>query len=366
MSIYPPINLKKYRLEVRLKAAILVGKKTMEIKEVQIPEISENEILIKIIATGICGSDVHVFSGESPFDYPVAIGHEIVGKVGHLGSKVTEFKIDDRVIIFPVGFCSKCSFCINGRFNLCDNMIAMGEAPENGGFAEYVKVNKEIAVKVPDQFSLYQAILIEPVAVASHAVNISEAKKNSRIVIFGAGTIGLTVLSTLKFRGISDITVVDIIDERLKTAIEMGARRTINLRTGKMPLEWPVRKFGSLDLYKTGEVDISFDCVNVEDTFNKSLEILSKGGKLITVGEPSGDILLKSIPLKLLVIGEIKVMGSCIYLKEDFFKAMEIIKKTPQIIKIITKEYHNIDKTQEAFEEFIKTKNQNIKILVLS
>lgn len=349
-----------------MKAAILTGKKTIEIKEVEIPKIEENELLVKIISIGICGSDLHVFLGESPFDYPIAIGHEIVGKVSNLGNMVTEFKIGDLVNIFPVGFCGNCSFCNQGRFNLCDNMIAMGEAPTNGGFAEYVKVNKDMAVKIPEEFSLYQAMLIEPVAVASHAVTLAEVNKDSRIVIFGAGTIGLAVLATLKSKGINDITVIDIINQRLKIAGDMGAKNTINLHQNEMPEEWPKRKFGSLDLYKSGKIDICFDCVNIEDTFNKSLEILKKGGKLIVVGEPSGDIVIRSIPLKLLGIGEIKVMGSCIYLKEDYPKAMDIIRKIPNITNIITKEYHSIEKTQEAFEEAIMTKDINIKILVLS
>jgi L-iditol 2-dehydrogenase len=349
-----------------LKAAILVRKKRMEIKEIEVPRINKHEMLIKIISTGICGSDVHVFSGESPFNYPVAIGHEIIGTVIKFGSNVTDFKVNDRIVVFPVVFCKKCSFCINDRYNLCDNMIAMGEAPTNGGFAQYVKVNKEMAVKVPDEFSLYQAALIEPAAVASHAINISEVKINNKVVIFGAGTIGLMVIATLNYMGIKDVTVIDVIDSRLKIAAKLGAKRIINLEKDKLPSNWPVRSFGSPNLYKAGEIDVIYDCVNVEDTFNKSLEILTKGGKLIVVGEPSGDIMLKSIPLKLLVIGEIKIMGSCIYLKEDFYRAMDIIRKTSEITKVITKEYSSIDNTQEAFEEFIKTKNKNIKILVLS
>ena len=351
-----------------MKAALLVGKKKFTIKEIPIPDVSDDEVLIRIEVTGICGSDVHVFNGEQDYPYPVAIGHEIVGRIEKIGSRVKKHKTAQRVSILPSETCGRCAFCKSGRTNLCDNILCIGELPDNGGFAEYVKVKSNMVFQVPETVTLHEASLMEPVAAAHYiSKNVVLAYgKNAKIGIMGMGTIGLLILQVLKrWFHCSEVYGFDIIDERLTLAKKLGADEVYNLKK-PLPAEWPSRSYDSPDLYKSGVFDVIIDCAAVTTSLNGAIKLVKKTGRVVLVGEPSGPITLDIVSLKLIVLGEITVIGTMQYTAGDFTQAIKILQNHLIDSKSMVTKTEPLSNVQKAFEDYIGNRAEQIKVLVES
>ena len=351
-----------------MKAAFLTGREKFEIREVPIPEVSRDEVLIKIQVTGICGSDVHVFKGEQDYEYPIAIGHEIVGTVAGTGRDVSNVQMVDRVTILPSETCGECGFCKKGKTNLCDNIKCIGEMPENGGFAEYIKAKSEMVYKIPDDLSLEEASLIEPVAAAHYiANNIYRKYGNALSVgIIGVGTIGLLVLQVLRnWFKIGKLYGFDILENRLVLAEKLGAEKAFNTLK-PFPDSWPSRSFDSPDLYKSGVFDVMIDCAATTESLNNALKLVKKDGRVVLVGEPSGPIILDTVSLKLIVLGEIVLVGSMQYQAVDFYKAMEILQNHAVDSDAMITKTEPLENVENAFKEYITKHDYQIKVLVKS
>ena len=214
--------------------AILVTPKHFEIKECPVPEPKENEILMKVEFVGMCGSDIHGFE-FGPFIPPkdpnqkIGLGHEVAGEVVKIGSKVTKFKVGDKVLIEPGVPDNTCEYCRTGRYNICPGVDFMATQPNyKGALTEYMTHPEEWTYHVPENMTTMEAALVEPAAVGMHAAILGGAQLGKSIVILGAGTIGLMVLQACKSLGATDITVVDIMQKRLDLALKLGASRVIN------------------------------------------------------------------------------------------------------------------------------------------
>ena len=349
-----------------MKEALLVGKKEFAIREVPVPDVSKDEVLIRIEVTGICGSDVHVFNGEQDYPYPVAIGHEIVGRIDKIGGGVKGLRTGERVSILPSETCGKCAFCKSRRTNLCDDILCIGELHGNGGFAEYVKVKSNMVFRVPGGVSLQEASLIEPVAAAHYISNkaVAGVDGGAKIGIIGMGTIGLLVLQVLKKRfNCSNVHGFDIIDKRLALAKKLGASEVYNLDK-PLPPEWPSRSYDSPDLYKSGVFDVIIDCAAVTPSLNAAIKLAKKTGRVVLVGEPSGPITLDIVSLKLIVLGEVNLVGSMQYTAFDFTRAIQILKKHLIDTGSMVTKTEPLSKVQKAFENYIANRADQIKVLI--
>lgn len=294
------------RYTQRMKALLLKRYMELEMAEVPRPEIAGDEILVRVRACGICGSDVHGLDGSTGRRLPPLImGHEAAGVVEETGAAVSAFRPGDRVTFDSTVWCGRCFYCRRGEVNLCDCRQVLGVSPgeyrRHGAFAEYVAVPERIAYKIPDALSFEHAAMIEAVSVAVHAVSLTPVKLDDTAVVVGTGMIGVLAVQALRLAGCGQIIAVDIDDARLRLAEQSGATQTVNAAAADVPAV--VRE-------ATGGrgADIAIEAVGVTATVQTALASTRKGGALTLIGNASPTI---ELPLQSVVTRQIRVMGSC-------------------------------------------------------
>jgi len=265
-----------------LKALIYTKPYCFEYSDFPDPVVGEDEVLIRVKACGICGSDVHGFTGKTGRRLPPLImGHEAAGIVEDFGKNVKEFKKGDRVCFDSTVYCNKCQACRNGLYNRCEKRQVLGvstpEFKRHGAFAEYVSVPSWIVFKIPDNMSFIQAAFLEPASIGTHAGNRPPITSEDTVVVIGGGTIGLFVLQAARLRGAAKVIVTDINDFRLDLASKLGADKVIN--PSKCDLKEAVFK----ETEGKG-ANVSFEVVGFAKTFRDCISITKTGGHVIAVG----------------------------------------------------------------------------------
>ena len=216
-----------------MRALLLEEYNELKLTDVPMPEFGNEDVLIRVKACGICGSDVHGYDGSTGRRIPPLImGHEAAGIVHSAGRDVQSFKPGDRVTFDSTISCGACRFCAAGAVNLCEKRqvlgVSCGEYRRNGAFAEYVSVPARIVYALPDEFSFAHAALIEAVSVAVHAAKITEIRPGSTAVVIGAGMIGLLSVQAFRHYGCDRVFAVDVDETRLKMARDLGATDTFS------------------------------------------------------------------------------------------------------------------------------------------
>ena len=289
-----------------MKALVLEEYNKLVYKDVPDPVISDNEVLIKVRACGICGSDVHGLDGSTGRRIPPMImGHEASGIIVETGKVVKNWKSGDRVTFDSTVYQLDDWYTLEGLYNLSDNREVLGVSPgsykRDGAFAEYIKVPQHILYRIPENVTYEQAAMTEAVAVALHSINISGIKTGDKCVVVGAGMIGIFIIKLLKISGASKIIAIDIDTNRCDQALRAGADNVF-ISTGGNNEE-------KIQLLTSGRgADISFEAVGRSESVNMAIDVLRKGGKSILVGNTSPEI---KFPLQKVVTKELKVLGSC-------------------------------------------------------
>ncbi len=224
-------------MEGKMRAQVFYEAEVMKMEMIDIPKIADNEVLVKVKATGICGSDISYYYGHSPLGTadgkgPLVLGHEFSGEVvevGALPASLGLFKPGDRVTCNPVMQCNACPMCAEGKFNICPNSVVPG-VTVNGAFAEYCKLNYTHVYKIPDEMSFEDAAIIEPLACGSYAVKKLDVKAGDFVVVFGPGPIGIMMVQLIKSLGAGKVAIVGTRDYPLGVALELGADYAINVK----------------------------------------------------------------------------------------------------------------------------------------
>ncbi|WP_239616177.1 2,3-butanediol dehydrogenase [Cohnella mopanensis] len=285
-----------------MKAAKLYGAKDIRVEEAQLPALQEGMVKVKVEFAGICGSDMHEYmAGPYPIRKQPVIGHEFSGTVIQVGEGVTDTKVGDRVAIEPLIACGTCVNCKRGFANLCVRQDGYGYTL-SGGFAEYAVVKQENIFRLPDNMSLELGALVEPTAVAVHAVRQSQLRLGDTVAIFGAGPIGLLLLQSVKAAGASQIFIVEVSEERRKKALELGATHAIN------PIDTDAAH--SIKEATNGGVDVAYDAAGVQATFVAGVGSVRPGGefKVVSVWEKP-----VTFDPNMIVRSEAKISGSYAY-----------------------------------------------------
>ena len=199
-------------------------------REIPVPEITEDQVLVKIMRIGICGSDIHVYHGKHPFTkYPVTQGHEVSGEIVKLGDKVTGFHVGQKITIEPQVYCGHCYPCRHGKYNLCEELKVMG-FQTTGTASEYFAVDASKVTPIPEEMSYEEGAMIEPLAVAVHGVKQMGDVTGMNIVVIGAGPIGNLVAQTAKGMGAAKVMITDVSDLRLEKAKGCGIDVCVNTK----------------------------------------------------------------------------------------------------------------------------------------
>ena len=289
-----------------MKALVLTAAKQFEYKDVPDPEFEDHEILVKVQACGICGSDVHGMDLSTGRRIPpIIMGHEASGIVEQVGKNVKQWKPGDRVTFDSTIYCGDCYFCWRGEVNLCDNRRILGVSCEDyrqhGAFAEYVVVPSHTVCRLPDNVSFEAATLVEGISIAVHAVQLTPISLNDTAVVVGSGMIGLLVIQALKSSSCGWIIAVDLDESKLTLAKELGADIAINAKDEKLSEI-------ILDLTHGRGANVAFEVVGVTAAVDTAVKSLRKGGALTVVGNLSPRI---DFPLQAIVTRELTLYGSC-------------------------------------------------------
>ena len=289
-----------------MKALLLSEYRRLELVDLPRPEIGADDVLVRVAACGVCGSDVHGYDGSTGRRVPpIVMGHEAAGIVEATGAAVTRFEPGDRVTFDSTIFCGECDYCRAGRSNLCDRRevlgVSCGEYRRQGAFAELVAVPERVMHALPDAVPLEHAALIEAVAVAVHAVRLAPLAEDDDVVVVGAGLIGLLVVQALRNAHCGRVLAVDVADERLALAQRLGAAATFNAGAGDV-VDRVIHATGGRG------AAVALEVVGTTATIDTAVRSVRKGGAVTLIGNLSPRA---EIPLQMIVNREITLRGSC-------------------------------------------------------
>jgi len=288
-----------------MKALLLSSYKNLELADLPAPSPAPDEVLIRVAACGICGSDVHGYDGSSGRRIPpIVMGHEAAGVIAAVGSAVKTFAPGDRVTFDSTVYCGECPNCRRGNVNLCDRRQVLGVSCADyrraGAFAEFVAVPARILYRLPDNFSFAEAAMLEAVAVAIHGVNLAQLAPGSTALVVGAGTIGILTLQALRAAGCSKVFVTDVDTQRLALAKKLGATETFLSDDSLLAR--------ILERTNNEGVDVAIECVGRNETVAASIDVTRKGGTVVLVGNIAPNV---NLPLQKVVTRQIRLQGSC-------------------------------------------------------
>ncbi|MTT31116.1 alcohol dehydrogenase catalytic domain-containing protein [Terrilactibacillus sp. BCM23-1] len=341
-----------------MKAAIMKGIREITIETLPIPEIASDEVLIKVKAVGICGSDLHYYSngriGKYVVEKPMILGHECSGDIAAVGSDVKRFKVGDRVAVEPGVTCGHCEACKEGRYNLCPDVQFLATPPIDGAFVQYIKMRQDFVFSIPETLSYEEAALIEPFSVGIHAASRTKLQPGSTIAIMGMGPVGLMAVVAAKAYGASTIIVTDLEKLRLDAAKEMGATHVINIRE-KDPAE-EIKK-----ITNGKGVDVAWETAGNPKALQSALESVKRGGKLAIVGLPAQNEIPLNVPF--IADNEVDIYGVFRY-ANTYPKGINFLSSgIADTTKLVTDKY-SLEDTQEAMERALNHKDECLKVVV--
>jgi L-iditol 2-dehydrogenase len=340
------------------RAVYMTGINKMEIREMEVPVPKEKEVLVKLEYVGICGSDVHYLEhgkiGNFIVNGDFILGHECAGTIVAIGSSVKNLKVGDKVALEPGLTCGQCEFCKTGRYNLCPDVEFLATPPYHGCLMNYIAYPENMAFKLPDNVSTKEGALVEPLAVGLHAAAQGNVKLGDKVVILGAGCIGLVTLLACKAFGATDVIVVDVIEKRLECAKKLGASYVINAKNENV-----LEKIAELTGGKG--VDKVIETAGSEFTIKQTAYMVKRGGTIILVGLASKDIV--EFDFMQIMTKEIEIKSVFRY-RNLYPAAIGAIADGKIDVKgIITHEF-DFEDSKKAFDFVIENKNDVVKAVI--
>lgn len=288
-----------------MKAVRLESIGNLFTREVEKPAPGPDELLVRVEACGICGTDRHLLHGEFPSTPPVTLGHEFSGIIEAMGSEVTGFKIGDRITGDPNISCGRCPQCMNGRVNLCRNLRAIG-IHRDGGFAEYVLVPQKQAFSLPLSLNPLHGAFCEPLACCLHGIDIAEIRAGSSVVVLGGGVIGLLTVQLAKLAGATTVILSTRQEAKRRLAEEVGATATVDPSSTDI-----IEAIAGPNGLVPGGVDVVIECAGVPDTVMQTTRLAKAGGTVVILGVMPQGAKVELEPFDIL-FRELRVLGSFI------------------------------------------------------
>ncbi|QJD85717.1 NAD(P)-dependent alcohol dehydrogenase [Cohnella herbarum] len=345
-------------ISATMKAAVMTEPRRIVTEERPIPELNDDEVLVKVMAVGVCGSDVHYYEhgriGDAAVEYPMILGHECAGEVVAAGKSVSRVSPGDRVAIEPQTTCGRCPACKSGKYNLCPEVVFFATPPIDGAFAQYVKAREDFLFPIPDHLSYEEASLVEPFSVGIHAANRTGLKPGNTVAIMGMGPVGLLAVVAAKAYGASRIYVTDLEPVRLEAAKKLGATHAIN-----------VREQDAVETIKTLNgglgVDVAWETAGNPKALQSALLSLRRGGKLAIVGLP----IQAEIPLNVhfMTNHEVDIYGVFRY-ADTYPAGIEILASGIADVNSLITDRYPLERTQEAMDRALHNKSGSLKVIV--
>lgn len=321
---------------------------------VPVPQPKRGEVLIRMEMIGICGSDIHVYHGKHPFTkYPVTQGHEVSGEIVALGENVSGFAVGQKVTVEPQIFCGECYPCTHGKYNLCEELKVMG-FQSTGMASGWFAVDASKVTPLPAAMSFAQGAMIEPLAVAVHAVRRFGDIAGKKVAVLGAGPIGNLVAQTAKGMGAEKVMVTDVSDYRLALAKKCGADAVYNTRE---------QDFGEalVDCFGRDKADVIYDCAGNNITINQAIRSARKGSTIILVAVFAD---MAQADLAVLNDHELDLNTTMMYRHEDYVKAIELVEAGQVALEPLMSKVFPFTQYKQAYEFIDANRETTMKVLV--
>lgn len=337
-----------------MKAAIFKKPGLIEVEEKNLRPLKDDELLIRVKACGVCGTDIHIFHGEegsAPVTPPIILGHEYSGEIVEIGSGIEDFKIGDRVAVDPNMYCGKCVYCRDGKSHLCNHLEALGVTVD-GGFAEYCIVPASQAYLFPQTLDFEEAAMVEPLACCLHGIDNIGIKAGQSVAILGGGAIGLLMLQLAKLQGASFIMVSEPLESRRKLALKLGADVTAN------PLDEDLLST-ALPHIPEG-FDVVIESAGKAVAIQQAIQIARKGASILVFSVSSPDAKLDLYPIDLFK-KELTIKGSFIN-PGTHRRALSLIASGKLNVKDLITHQYGLDGMAEAIR--MQASPEAVKVIV--
>lgn len=334
-----------------MKALQYFGKQDLRFVDLPEPQIGENEILMKVKKVGICGTDLHIYNGGMNMPLPLVLGHEFVGDIVKIGKNVTNVNAGDKAVAEHLIGCGKCSYCQEGKKNLCKNPTVIG-LNRQGALAEYISIPSDLVFKLPDEFSYDEGVLVEPLSIAVYAVRKAGVKVGDQIAVVGQGPIGLLVDFVARASG-GTVNGFDKHDNRIDYAKNHGYIHKGFNTTRREYLEQFKENVAE-------GADIVFEAVGSDTSAELAIELSRSGGKVVILGIFEHDVMINMMDI---VRKELQIFGSwtCVF---SFGETILLMKSQKlDASQLITHRYPFSDAVK-AFEEAFSDKSNRIKSVI--
>ena len=338
-----------------MKALLYQDYDKLVLEDIPLPDIQADELLVQVKACGICGSELESFRNRSERRKPpLVMGHEFSGIIASVGEKVGGFRIGDAVVSNSIFSCGKCNYCLHEQAHLCETRQVFG-MDRPGAFAQYVAVPEKCLSKIPGNISFQEACLAEPLANGIHMLHLTARLHPKRIMIIGAGPIGLMALHVFKQMGKAEVIICDIKQERLDVALQLGAKAAYKYLEG---IDKTV-----IDAISGGEgIDIVIDAVGLFATQHKALTLVRSGGAVVLIGLHENVVAFRSYDI---ILPEKQVLGSYAASQREIREALELIEgKKIDLTSWIS--YCSLDNAIDAFQNLLSPVSQSIKTVIVS
>ena len=341
-------------MQKRMIQQVMTAPGEISFREIPVPVAGPEQILVRTKRIGICGSDIHVYHGKHPYtSYPVTQGHEISGEIAAVGSAVTGFSVGQRVTIEPQVACGTCYNCRHGRYNICEQLKVMG-FQTTGAASEYFSIDQKRVDLLPDNVDDDQGAMVEPAAVAVHAVRRSGPLKGQKVVVLGAGPIGNLVAQAAKAVGAAQVMITDVSDFRLAIAKDCGTEFTVN--TGTVDLGAAIEEHFGAD-----RADVIYDCAGNDITMGQAIRFARKGSTIILVAVYAGTA---HVDLALLNDHELDLNTTMMYTRADFTEAIQFIAEgTIRLHPLMSRHFAFAD-FLDAYRYIDSHREMTLKVLI--
>lgn len=333
---------------------VMIEPKKIEFRQVETPTPQKGQVLVRIRRIGICGSDIHVYHGKHPFTrYPITQGHEVSGEIAALGEGVTGLHLGQKVTIEPQVVCGACHPCRHGKYNLCENLKVMG-FQTTGTASEYFAVDQQKITPLPDEMSYDQGAMIEPLAVAVHAVRRFGDIQGQRVAVLGAGPIGNLVAQTAKGMGAHSVMITDISQLRLDLAQKCGVNYCVNTKE---------RDFGQalVDCFGPDKADVIYDCAGNDLTMDQAIQNARKGSAIILVAVFAARA---HVDLAVLNDHELDLNTTMMYRHPDYLTAIQLVNDKKVLLDPLMSRHFPFKEYQAAYEYIDSHREDTMKVLI--
>jgi len=336
-------------LQMTLSAA-----KTITKADVPIPRAASGQAVVKIIRSGICGSDIHAYYNRHPFiSLPVVTGHEFSGEIAEIGEGVSGLCVGDRVTVMPQVYCGECLNCRAGRYNICSTLKVIG-CQTTGASQEMLAVDAKLILKLPDDMSFDQGAMLEPATVGIHACLRAGGVENKKVVVQGAGTIGNLAAQAAKALGAASVLITDMCGSRLELAKKCGVEHTVNITSKGLAEE--IRSIWGED-----GADVIIECVGLQSTIDQAINIGRKGSDIIVAGV-YGD--MATVNMGLVQDKELNLIGTLMYTKENWLDAIRLVTEKKILLEPLMSAYFPLSELAEAYQYIEDNKDIALKVLI--